>query len=108
MSRDSFMQRYLYYGLIFVLSLVMLCFLPMVGSEIGLQWDIPNTPAGWAVFILTNTCSAFFNVMLFHFFTCQGKANILSNEKYLAANALLEKNKIRHVAKPRSPGKFYA
>lgn len=103
----EFFHRYLYYGLIFILSLIMLCFLPMVGSEVGMDWDIPDTTIGWIVWGVTNLTSAFFNVMLFHFFIKQGKQNILNDERYIAANELLARNKIKKIAKPLSPKQWH-
>ena len=104
---SEFFHRYLYYGLIFILSLIMLCFLPMVGSEVGMDWDVPDTTIGWIVWGVTNLTSAFFNVMLFHFFIKQGKQNIIEDERYIAANELLARHKVKKVARPLSPRQWH-
>lgn len=100
------MRQYLYYVLIFVLSLCMLIFLPMIGSTQDIGYNVPNTAAGWVVFIITKTIVAVVNVLIFHCFICQAKINIKDNEKFKKANEILEKTK-REI-KPRSPRRFFA
>lgn len=100
------MRQYLYYVLIFVLSLCMLIFLPMIGSTQDIGYNVPNTTAGWIVFIITKTIVAVVNVLIFHCFICQAKINIKDNEKFKKANEILEKTK-REI-KPRSPRRFFA
>lgn len=39
-------RKYLYYGLVGVISLVVLVFIPMIGSEAGIEFNLPTTPAG--------------------------------------------------------------
>ena len=108
MTPRDFMGRYLYYALIFVLSIVCLFFLPMVGFSAGLAWVLPNTTIGWIIWIVSNLCSAILNVLLFHFFIKQGKLNIKDNPQYKAANELLYKNEIRKVDRPLSPREWHA
>lgn len=100
------MRQYLYYVLIFVLSLCMLIFLPMIGSTQDIGYNVPNTTAGWTVFIITKTIVAVVNVLIFHCFICQAKINVKDNEKFKKANEILEKTK-REI-KPRSPRRFFA
>lgn len=108
MDCRNFINRYLYYALIFVLSLVCLFFLPMLGSEAGLEFDIPTTAIGWIVWGVSNLCSAVFNVLLFHFFIKQGKLNIKNDPAYIAANELLHKHDLRKVERPASPKEWHA
>lgn len=43
---DKFeLKKYLYYGLVAVISLVVLVFVPMIGSEAELGFELPQTPA---------------------------------------------------------------
>ena len=65
------MRLYLYYALIFVLSLCMLIFLPMLGSTQDIGFNLPSTTAGWVVFIVTKTVVAVINTLIFHCFICQ-------------------------------------
>lgn len=108
MGAREFMRRYLYYALIFILSLVCLFFLPMVGFSAGLTWVLPNTTIGWIVWVVSNLCSAFLNVLLFHFFIKQGKLNIKDDPAYKNANELLYKNEIRKTERPLSPREWHS
>ena len=45
------LRQNFYYIIIFILTLVVLIFLPMIGSEAGLKFIIPTTAAGWAIYI---------------------------------------------------------
>lgn len=40
------LRQNIYYVLIFLISFLALCFLPMIGSTIGLQFNLPTTSAG--------------------------------------------------------------
>ena len=99
------MRMYLYYGLVFILSICMLIFLPMIGSVGQIGYNLPSTTTGWIVFIVSKTCVAVINVLIFHCFICQAKLNVQDNEKFKKANEILDKHK-REV-KPRSPKQFF-
>ena len=98
-------RQWLYYLLIGVISLVSLVFLPMVGSEVGMDWNLPTTPSGWVVWVITKLIVSILNVLLFHCFMEQAKLNVKENPRYKEAF-----NKLYKVAgkiyKPRSPKKF--
>ena len=100
------MRMYLYYGLVFILSICMLVFLPMIGSEGDIGYSLPSTTTGWIVFVVSKTCVAIINVLIFHCFICQAKLNVSDNEKFKQANEILDKHK-RDI-KPRSPRKFFS
>lgn len=102
-------DKYLYYVLIFLISLAALTFLPLLGSEIGLGWKVPNTVAGWFVWIGTKAIVATLNVMIYHCFIQQGKTNIKNNAKFLEAERIMSElavNKAKNVKKPRAPKLF--
>lgn len=42
-------KQCLNYIVIGIVSLIALVFLPMLGSTVGLGWNIPNTTVGWVV-----------------------------------------------------------
>ena len=56
-----FYQNYIIIG---ILSLISVFFLPMLGSEIGLGFKVPNTLAGWIVWTLTKLCVVAINMLL--------------------------------------------
>lgn len=101
-------NKYLYYGLIFVLSMITLFAVPMLGSEAGLAWNIPNTVVGWVVWIISNIAASVLNVLMFHSFIKQGKVNILEDPAYIEACNLLQSNKIAEADVPLSPKEWHA
>lgn len=108
MNCRTFMNRYLYYALIFVLSLICLFFLPMLGTELGMEFLLPNTAIGWIIFVFSNLCAATLNVLMFHFFIKQGKINIKDDPAYLAANKLLQENELTEIQLPLSPHAWHS
>ena len=99
------MRMYLYYGLVFILSICMLVFLPMIGSVGDIGYNLPSTTTGWIVFIISKSCVAVINVLIFHCFICQAKLNVQDNEKFKKANEIL--GKCKREVKPRSPKQFF-
>ena len=102
-------NAYIYYVLIFLISLAALVFLPLLGSEIGLGWKVPNTVAGWFVWVGTKAIVAILNVMIYHCFIQQGRTNAKSTAPYKEAEKLLSelaRKEDKEVRKPRSPREF--
>lgn len=99
-------KMYLYYGLVFLLSLCMLIFLPMLGSTGDLGYNLPQTKIGWIVFVVTKTVVAVINLLIFHCFICQAKLNVKDDPKFIEANEIL--GKLRREVLPRSPKRFFA
>lgn len=99
-------NKYFWYGIVFILSLITLFAIPMLGSEAGLDWNIPNTPVGWVVWIVGNVAASILNVLMFHSFTKQGKVNILEDPRYLEAEQLIQDNKIEPDRIPEAPEKL--
>ena len=95
-------KQWMYYVIIGVISLIALCFLPMIGSDIGLGWNVPNTTVGWIVWISVKCIVATLNVLIFHCFMCQAKLNIRDNKSYKDAQQLLLTVKQKDYV-PRSP-----
>ena len=103
----KFFNNYMWYAIIFVLSMVSLFLLPMMGAEVGLALVLPNTVAGWIVWAVANLTSSLLNVLLFHSFIKQGKLNIKDDPEYLAANELLRVNNLAQIERPRSPQQYH-
>ena len=97
----------MYYIVVGVVSFISLVFLPMIGSTIGLGWNIPDTTVGWIVWVGAKLIVATLNVLIFHCFMCQAKLNVKDNENYLKAREILIDVKLKEV-KPRSPRKWNA
>lgn len=98
-------KLYMYYFIIGIVSLVALVFLPMLGSTIGLGWNIPNTVVGWIVWVTTKVIVATLNVLIFHSFMQQAKINVKNDPKFIEAKEILGKIKIKKYV-PRSPQKW--
>ena len=100
-------RQYLYYIIIAVISFISVVFLPMVGSTIGLDWNLPNTTTGWLVWAASRAIVATINVLIFYSFMEQAKLNVKENARYKEANEiLLRTRKKEH--KPLSPQKWQA
>lgn len=90
MSNQEFKQKWRFYQnylIILILSLISVFFLPMLGSEVGLGFNVPNTAAGWIVWILTKLCIVAINILLLDQFIKQAKVNIRDNEHFKEAEA---------------------
>jgi hypothetical protein len=74
----------------------------MIGSNVGLGWNLPNTFVGWVVWVTVKLIVAVLNVLIFHCFMLQAKINIKDNEKYIEAKQILSTNNIKEFI-PRSP-----
>lgn len=103
--RYETVKLYIYYAIIGLVSLMALLFLPMVGSEVGLDWNIPNTTVGWVVWVAVKVIVAVINVLIFYSFMQQAKVNVRDNEDYKWANEVMGRVKQKDFV-PRSPHKF--
>ena len=100
-------QQYQNYVIIGIISFVSLFFFPMFGSEIGLAFVLPNTAAGWVVYITTKLLAAGINVLIFHCFILQAKVNIKDHPQYLAALEMLQIINKGNFINPRSPEEYF-
>lgn len=89
------LDRYLNYWLIGIVSLLALFFLPFLGSAAGLALVLPNTVAGWIVYIGTKLIVAAINVLLFHCFFQQSKVNVKDDPRYMEALTILDRLKLQ-------------
>lgn len=100
-------KQWQYYVIIGVISLVALLFLPMIGSQAGLAWNLPNTAVGWIVYVVSKLLVATLNILIFHCFILQAKINIQNDPNYLEAVNILGDLSSSDVDKIRSPGEYY-
>lgn len=78
-----FYQNYIIIG---ILSLISVFFLPMLGTEVGIGFKVPNTLAGWIVWALTKLCIVAINIMLLDQFIKQAKVNVRDDTNFKEAN----------------------
>ena len=101
------LKQGMYYIIIAVISFISVVFLPMLGSTLGLGWNLPDTTAGWVVWGMSRAIVATINVLLFHSFMEQAKLNIKDDEHYKEARDILVKVKKKE-HKPKSPAQWNA
>lgn len=89
MKKSKILDLYLYYILVGILSFVALVFLPFFGSEVGMGFTFPTTPAGWIVYIVQQALMSLVNILIFHSFVCQSYVNVKDNPNYLKAKEIL-------------------
>lgn len=100
-------KQNVYYIIIAIISFISVAFLPMVGSTVGLEWNLPDTTVGWIVWAITRLVISIINVLLFYSFMEQAKLNVKDNERYKEANEiLLRAKKMEH--EPKSPARWQA
>lgn len=95
-------RQWMYYFIIGIVSMIALCFLPMIGSNVGLGWNLPNTVVGWIVWVTVKIIVAVLNVLIFHCFMLQAIINIKEHEKYQEAREILRLTEQKDFT-PRSP-----
>lgn len=95
-----------YYLIIGVISLLSTVFLPMVGSELGLSFNFPNTTAGWIAWSSSKIAVAVLNMVLFTCFMKQAKVNVKNDTRYLEARKILDEVEKKRALKPKSPKKW--
>lgn len=96
-------RQTIYYWIIFLTSMVVLVFLPMVGSEAGLEFNIPTTTAGWILYIVTKLLVAVLNVIIFFSFMQQAKLSVKDDPKYVKACEIMGRVKKEKAYIPRAP-----
>jgi len=104
--KNLVIEQYLYYTIIFISSLIVLVFLPMVGSVVGAGFSFPTTKLGWAIYILTKVFVAGFNLLIFHCFIKQGRVNARNDANYIEACRKMNIIDHKRNSQPRSPKKF--
>lgn len=100
-------KQWTYYIIIGVVSFISLVFLPMIGTTLNIGWNLPNTPAGWVVWVGSKLIVAVINVLIFYSFLQQGKLNVKNDENYKKAREILVQQKVKNVL-PKSPAKWNA
>ena len=101
-------RQYLYYILVGVISFLAIAFLPMIGSSQDIDWGLPQTPAAWAIWIVSRVAASTLNVLIYHCFIRQGNLNTKNDPNRIKAEAMLNKLDKNKEKKPIGPVKFLA
>ena len=104
--KNPVLQQYSNYVIIAVCSILALIFFPFLGSELGMAIVLPNTLAGWIVWVATKICVGSLNLVIFHSFIQQSKINASTHENYKKAMAILQETRDKDYI-PQSPKQFY-
>lgn len=100
-------KLYQFYIIAGIVSLVMLFFIPMIGSDFTLTWSFPTSAGGWVVYITSKLLAVGLNFVIFHCFVCQAKTNSKDHPNYIKACEILQQQDIVKELKPRSPKQFF-
>lgn len=92
------------YIIIALLSILAVFFLPFLGSTVGLAWNIPNTTAGWVVYIITKLCIVIINMLIFDQFMKRAKINVKDNPYFKQAEEILVEKELEEEP---LPAEFY-
>ena len=104
----QFIKDNLWYGLIGLLTIIVLVIFPLIGSGLPLALVFPTTAIGWVVYIFTKLSVAAINMCIFHSFMEQGKLNVSGFWKKCIADEILHRVKQKKVAVPLSPEEWTA
>lgn len=98
MSNNKFriyFKQYMYYGIISMLVIVALVFLPMLDTSGKLGMGTPESPLGWVAYIVIRCLVGVITFLIFISFDEQGKVNILEDPRY--KNAYMKLYSIRDI-----------
>jgi hypothetical protein len=91
------------YIIIAIVSLICLFFLPFTSSTVGMGFNVPDTVAGWVVYVANKLIVAAVNLLIFYCFCQQGKLNVKEDPRHIEANEILLKVTDERQYKPKSP-----
>lgn len=104
------LNLYLYYILVFILSLLIMTVAPMfspsANTDLGLEAIFPHTPVGWAIYVCTKLFVGAVNMLIFHCFVKQANVNVKDNANYIEASKIYGTYHPKEY-NPRSPKEFF-
>lgn len=88
-NTKNLIKQYRNYFIIGILAAIAVFFLPMLGSSVGLAFVIPNTVAGWIVYVSTKLCIVVINLLIYDQFMKRAKVNVKDDPKFIEAEKIL-------------------
>lgn len=88
-NTKNLINQYRNYFIIGILAAIAVFFLPMLGSSVGLAFVIPNTVAGWIVYVSTKLCIVVINLLIYDQFMKRAKINVKDDPKFIEAEKIL-------------------
>lgn len=99
--REAF-KNYKNYGIIIVLTLITVTVFPLLGTQLGMEANYPNTVAGWIVWSVIKIALCVDNIFIFQAFVDQAELNVQYEPRYLEARDIVRKYRIGKYT-PMSP-----
>lgn len=98
-------RNYLYYCIIAVVSMAVLIFAPMLGTDLTMGLKLPQTWGAWIVYVATKALCSLLNVIIFHSFLQQARINVREDPKYREGMDIMYSIEDKDF-KPRSPRRW--
>ena len=99
--REAF-KNYKNYGIIIVLTLITVTVFPLLGTQLGMEANYPDTVAGWIVWSVIKIALCVDNIFIFQAFVDQAELNVQYEPRYLEARDIVRKYRIGKYT-PMSP-----
>mgnify|MGYP007133713356 CR=1 FL=1 len=91
--REAF-KNYKNYGIIIVLTLITVTVFPLLGTQVGMEANYPNTVAGWIVWSVIKIALCVDNIFIFQAFVDQAELNVQYEPRYIEAREIVRKYRI--------------
>lgn len=99
--REAF-KNYKNYGIIIVLTLITVTVFPLLGTQLGMEANYPDTVAGWVVWSVIKIALCVDNIFIFQAFVDQAELNVQYEQRYIEAREIVRKYRIGKYT-PMSP-----
>lgn len=86
---QNLINEYRNYFIIGILATMAVFFLPMLGTTAALQFVLPNTVAGWIVYVSTKLCIVVINLLIYDQFMKRAKINVKDDPMFIEAERIL-------------------
>ena len=91
--REAF-KNYKNYGIIIVLTLITVTVFPLLGTQLGMEANYPDTVSGWIVWSVIKIALCVDNIFIFQAFVDQAELNVQYEPRYLEARDIVRKYRI--------------
>lgn len=88
-NAKNLINEYRNYFIIGILAVLAVFVLPMLGSSVGLAFILPDTVAGWIVYVSTKLCIVVINLLIYDQFMKRAKINVKDNPYFIEAEKIL-------------------
>ena len=82
------------YGIIIVLTLITITIFPLLGTQLGMEANYPDTVVGWIVWSVIKIALCVDNIFIFQAFVDQAELNVQYEPRYIEAREIVRKYRI--------------